>query len=942
MTADSPETPDPTRDTTQGAKAPKKKMSRAKKIWLSISGGVAVLLAVVLVYGFVITSSGYWLISKFTPDSEEVKQSFTSAAATTQTIADEGFVLMQNDDNFLPLKTSADAKTGINLFGMRAVQLVYNSGGSSASNVDRAIRLEDALQGENGNYNVNPDLLNLYYNYYKSGDISIDKTDAPANSSASEFIEEPSNITVPEVPANAYTDTTLYSDGKTILDHAKDFSDTAMIVLGRGGGEMYDFTVKELQLQDDEAAMVDDVANKFSNVILVINSANAMELDFVDKYPSIKSVVWIGYPGESGINSLARIINGTVNPSGHLADTWLKDNMANPAANNYLEAAADGAWDKNSFHYTNLPENDAVKAARSAAQSVGGDEVGFFTQESEGIYVGYKYYETRHDTDSSYKYDDVVMYPFGRGLSYTTFEKSILGMEEKDGEITLRVGVKNTGDVAGKDVIEVYSNPAYTGKIEKATVNLVTFKKTNEIAPGATENYSITFPVEDLASYDYKTNKAYVLEAGDYQIQVRDDSHTLIDSATYTVDTEKVYAEGKDGKRDSDQSVATNQFDDALGVDDYLTRDWKSDARAFTGPQKSDFTAPQEVIDAFNTFKAPSDASLGLTEADMPKTGVTLDKTIMLADMVGVPADDPKWDEFVSQLTVQEMADLGGNGAWIISAIDRLGVPKTMTPDGSTTIGSSTYSGAIMGKDGHGVTYPIPGVIAASWNSDIAYMMGTSVASEAQAIGFAGWYAPAMNIHRTPFNGRNFEYYSEDGTLAGKTAGQVIKAATDNGIITYMKHFAMNERETGVRSYLFTWSNEQAIREIYLKPFELAVKDGGSLAAMSAFDFIGPTWAGGNSALLTDVLRDEWGFNGLVITDANMYPFMDVVEASYAGGDMSLDVMSAWKPGEGGHASLLAAAAAAPESKIGMTRNLTESAKSILFSVSRSWPVANK
>lgn len=905
----------------------KKKMGKGKKAGIIAAIVFVVLIAAVLIYGFVITRSGYWLISRFSPDTEAKKMSYTSASDTTQVIADEGFVLMKND-GLLPLATAADNKTAINLFGMRGVQLVYNAGGSSASNVEKCIRLEDALNSESGNFTVNQDLLYMYYNYYKTGKISIAPTDAPLNKSASEFIEEPSNLTVPEVPANAYADTTLFPDGRSLLDHAHDFSDIAMVVVGRGGGEMVDFTPSQLQLSPDEADMVDAVCKKFDKVILVINSANPMELGFVNDYPSIQSVVWIGYPGESGIYSLVHILNGTVNPSGHLADTWLKDNLASPAAKNYLQLQKDGTWgipgaDKmgnDNFHYTNAPEGS-----------------GYFVQYSEGIYVGYKYFETRHDTDPSYKYDDEVMYPFGHGLSYTTFEQKIVGMEEKNGEVTLRVSVANTGKAPGKDAIEIYYNPPYTGAIEKATVNLLTYRKTNLIPAGETEIYSIAFPLEDMASYDYKTNKCYMLEKGDYEIMLRADAHTLLDSATYTLAGDIIYNEANAGKRSSDLQVAQNLFDDALGVDDYLTRDWKADSRAFTGPKQKDFTASAQVLAALQPYTTPTDKELGLTSTDMPQIGKTLDKTIMFSEMVGVPAGDAKWDEFVSQLTLEELANLSGNGAWQINGIERLGVPRTLTPDGSTTIGTSVYSGAIMGLEGSGVTYPIPVVTASTWNPEIAYIMGTSVGNEAQSIGFTGWYAPAMDTHRTAFNGRSFEYYSEDGVLAGVTAGNVIRGAREKGIVTFMKHFALNDRESNCRSYLFTWSNEQAMREIYLKPFEMAVKNGGSLGAMSSFNFIGSTWAGGNYNLLTELLRNEWGFEGLVITDANLYPFMSPVAMNYAGGNLSLDVMAAWKPGSGTHGSQMLEVAQAPDTEIGMTKNLVESAKDILFAVSNTW-----
>jgi beta-glucosidase len=466
-------------------------------------------------------------------------------------------------------------------------------------------------------------------------------------------------------------------------------------------------------------------------------------------------------------------------------------------------------------------------------------------------------------------------------------------------------------------------------------VNLVDFKKTNVIAPGATEYYSITFPIEDMASYDYKVNKSYMLEKGDYSIMLRENAHVELDSEIFTLNDEIIYNEANDGKRSTDLVAATNLFDDAIGIDDYLTRAWDPASRAFTGPKAADYTATDKILAAMK-YTAPTDAELGLKASDIPEYGKTLAKQIDFSEMVGLEYDDPKWDEFVSQLTLKEMSVLAGTGTWQIAGIDRLGVPRTLTPDGTTTIGASIYSGAIMGADGKGVTYPTPVVIASTWNVDIANLMGTSVGNEGKANGYSGWYAPAMNTHRSPFNGRNFEYYSEDGLLAGKIAANVVKGAKDQGMITFMKHFALNERESNVRNFMFSWSNEQAIREIYLKPFEMAVKEGGTLGAMSSFNFIGYSWAGGNSNLLTGVLRNEWGFKGLVITDANIYPHMNPIAMLNAGGNLSLDVMGAWT-GKNGHNEVMLKATEDPAIKISVIKNLYESSKHMLYAVSNTW-----
>ena len=894
------------------------KMSKKMRNILISLGVMAVLLGGILYYGFVVTSSGYWLIAKFQPDTEEQKLSYSTAVETVEMITDEGFVLMKNDDNFLPISTSEEDKAKINVFGIRSVVTLFNSLGSTATDVTDAVKLEEALQGSDGNFELNQDLLYLHYNFYKNGNITIRETDAPKNRSDSEILGEAENLILPEVPNSAYEDTSLYDDGRTIIDHAKEFSDTALIVLGRGGGEMVDLSPNDLKLSDEEREMVDTVSTNFENVILVINSVNVLQLDFLDEYPSIKSIVWIGYPGESGTKSLARILNGTVNPSGRLVDTWPIDLLSMPASNNYREIDSQGNW-VGSNHYENAPSEDH----------------GFFIQYHEGIYVGYKYFETRNATDENYNYDNEVLFPFGYGLSYTTFEKSIIEMDEKDEEITLRIAVKNTGEVPGKDVIQIYYNPPYTGNIEKSVVNLVEFKKTNEIEPGDIEVYSLSFGIEDMASYDAENYGAYVLEQGDYELMLMDSAHTLVDSVTYSISDDIIYNDENAGSRSSDLQAATNQFEDAHHIDDYLTRDWDSSSRAFTGPQESDYTATQEIIDAL-TYEVPTDEELGYTLDDLPIYGQELDTTIMLSEMVDVDYDDPKWDEFVSQLTLEELSIISGTGAYQLAEIERLGVPKILQPDGSMAIASNIYSGPIMGNEGVGVTYPSPSVTASTWNPDMGYLMGVSVGTEAQAFGYNGWYSPSMNIHRTPFNGRNFEYYSEDGVLSGKIAAGVVKGATEKGVITYIKHFALNERENGVRSQLFTWANEQAIREIYLKPFELAIKEGGSLGVMSSFNYIGLNWAGGHKGLLTEVLRNEWGFEGVVITDANMYPHMNVLQMISAGGDVSLDVMAAWLGGEN-HSKDMLAAAEDPETQISTVKNLQRASKNVLYAISRTW-----
>ena len=895
----------------------KKGMSKKKRnIIIGVSTSIIVIIAAVLYYAFVVTTAGQWFLSQFTPVTEQQQMSYSSAIETTELIAEEGFVLLQNEDDLLPISTSEEEKTKINLFGTRSVVTLFNSGGSTATDVSSALKIEEALR-EEGQFELNQDLLHLYYNFYKTGNVSIDPTDAPKNRSDSEVLGESNNLILPELPLEAFNSTDLFDDGRTVMDHAKEYSDIAMVVLGRGGGEMQELSPKDLRLTSEEEILIDQVSTNFDKVILVINSANVMQLDFLDDYPAIKSVLWIGYPGESGTKALANILKGDVNPSGRTVSTWPSDITNNPAAKNYLELNDEGEFISDG-RYENAPE-----------------DMGYFVQLHEGIYVGYKYYETRAATDESYNYDEEVIYPFGHGLSYTSFEKDILAINVENDVVTVKVNVENTGDTTGKDVVQIYSNPPYTGEIEKSTANLVSFLKTNDMEPGQSDVYSIDIPLEDFASYDYKNEAAYVLEAGEYQVELKDNAHDLLDAMSFNIDDKIVFSEEQDGKRPSDFAAATNQFEDAHFIDDYLTREWDSESRAFTGPKPSDYTAPEDVLAALD-YTLPTDEELGLTSADLPSYDEQLDEPIMLEDMVGVSLDDPKWDTFVSQLTLEELTGVSGTGAYQLLEIERLGVPKTLNPDGTMAIASNIYSGPIMGVEGVGVTYPSPMVLASTWNRDLAYMMGESVGNEAKGFGYSGWYAPAMNILRTPYNGRNFEYYSEDGLLAGEIAAGVVKGATDQDIITYVKHFALNEREFGVRSGLFTWSNEQAIREIYLKPFERAIKEGGSIGVMSSFNFIGKTWAGGHEGLLTNVLRNEWGFDGFVITDANIYPHMNVMQMLHAGGDVSLDVMAAWQGGRN-QANDMLEFAENEETKVGTIIELQRASKNVLHAITETW-----
>lgn len=535
-------------------------------------------------------------------------------------------------------------------------------------------------------------------------------------------------------------------------------------------------------------------------------------------------------------------MSGEVNPSGRLVDTFVYDLKDTPAANNYGE-----------FEYTNSDE------------ITGGTGTAKFVNYTEGIYVGYKFYETA-DAEGLIDYDKTVQYPFGYGLSYTTFDREITGLENDGTTVTVDISVTNTGGTAGKDVEEIYFTPPYyNGGIEKASTNLVDFVKTSLLEPGASEMVSVTFDLEDMASYDSEGNGCYVLEHGDYEITLNSDSHTVIDAETVTVEDDVIYDDSHDGKRSSDQMAAVNHFEQAKGHVTYLSRaDGFANYEEATAAPK-DFEMTAEEIENYTCKYSFNAADYDDANGEMPTTGAN--NGVILSDMAGLSFDDEKWEELLDNLTVEEMVNMATDGGFKSAAMDSVKAPQSVDSDGPASLKSNFNSNA-------GTPFNCGTMIAATWNKEFAYQRGTQMGIEGSELGITGWYGPAMNIHRTAFSGRNFEYYSEDGTLSGIIGGLEVKGATEQGMMVYLKHFALNDQETNRTNGICTWSTEQAIREIYLKAFESAFKDGKSTAVMTSFNMIGSEWAGSSEALLTDVLRNEWGFHGAAITDA-MDPLAD-------------------------------------------------------------------
>ena len=766
-------------------------------------------------------------------------------------VQSEAITMLKNDDSNLPLSNKK-----VNVFGWGSTNPVYGGTGSgSMSDQYDTVSLLDGMK--EAGLETNADLSKLYTDY---------RADRPVVAMWSQ------DWTLPEVPADQYSD--------SLISDAKSFSDEAVVVITRVGGEGADLptnmkaetiTYKNnskdyddfqdgehfLQLSKTERDMIDLVTKNFDKVTLVYNGANAFQFDFLSNYPQIKSVLWCPPAGQTGFSALGDVLVGETNPSGKTSDTFVKDLTKTPVFNNTDGAAAassssvgaDGA-----FVYDNVDDLAAKYTGFTGQENT---VLPSFVNYVEGIYVGYKFYETAAD-EGLINYDDTVIYPFGYGLSYTSFEQKMGDVSYKDGKVTFDVTVTNTGDTAGKDVVEVYYNPPYTdGGIEKASKNLVAFEKTEKLEPGASETVKIEFDDDDMASYDNKGAKAWVLEKGDYTISIQSDSHHVIDSEKINV-ADTITYDSESNTHNDDQTVATNQFDYAAGDVTYLSRanHFANYAEATAAP--TNFSMSDEVKAAFTNNGNYDPTKYDDDSDEMPTTGAKND--LRLADMYGKDYDDADWEKLLDQLTFDDMDNLIANGGYGTPAVSSVGKIQLTDADGPASL-NNNFTG--VGSIG----FPASTAFACTWNKDLAKQFGEMIGDMAHDMHVAGWYAPAMNIHRGAFSGRTFEYFSEDSLLSGVMASNEIAGAKEKGVYSFMKHFALNDQETNRTNMVCTWADEQAIREIYLKPFEMSVKEGGAQAVMSSFNYIGNTYAGGNNALLNTVLRDEWGFKGFVLTD---------------------------------------------------------------------------
>lgn len=835
-----------------------KNLSKARKVGTVI---LSIFLIIVTTANFVGLQFANLINQYFTSidlNDVNIQKVRNDSTETAKALADEGFVLLKNENNVLPL-----AGKQVNVFGYSSIDINFGGTGSGSGNNEYNIGFYEGLA--NAGIEVNEELKEFYQQAYTK------KQDTNA------LVMVGGDYNNYE-PAKAD-----YSD--EIMANAKEYSDTALIVLTRNGGEGGDLPMDTaayaggaagehyLELNQNERDMVAMVEENFENVVVIINSSNAMELGFIDD-SSVDAALWIGGPGCEGCNSLGQILTGKVNPSGRLTDTYAYDLTCNPSYYNFGQFLFENTDNK----YSLIFENPSVFNGENYA----------YADYAEGIYVGYRYYETRWIDNETNECDETaykanVQYPFGYGLSYTEFEQKITDFTDDGDTITLEVTVTNVGDTAGKDAVQIYyTAPYYLGGIEKSFVNLEDFGKTQILNPGESETISFTFKYEDMASYDYSGHGCYVLEHGDYEIKLMNNSHDLIDSRTVTVAKDVIYDESN--PRSTDEVAAVNQFDDVSYGNDvaYVSRaDWESTLPTERPANKN---ASPELIEEIE--------NQGLTEAQLAEETediVVADHGLSIEDVKGLDYDDPKWSELLEQLSVDEMVNLIANGGYATAAVESIGKLATLDQDGPQGVNS------LISDDVKGVVFPAEVVVAATFNKELAEEMGRSLGSEAAEYGIAGLYGPAMNTHRSPFGGRCYEYYSEDGVLAGKIAAAFVRGANESGIYCYMKHFAMDEQETE-RLDISIFCTEQAMRELYFKPFEICAKEGGVTAVMASDSFIGGTWAGEREELMNTVLRDEWGFDGMVITDFVTSNSKNADRAIRSGTDLSLTTLGNLTP----------------------------------------------
>lgn len=776
----------------------------------------------------------------------------------------EATVLLQNENDTLPLKEGAQ----ITLLGAGSAMDQFMVGGIGSGAIDTSsLRTLTEVFTEAG-YGVNQTMVDFY---------------AVGNGSAYRRVSTQGIVN--ECPVGEF--------GAAEVDSFADYKDAAVIVIGRESGEGADipFTTQDdasrslLQLSPQELELIDYATAHFDKTVVLLNTTMPMVIDEL-KGKDV-AVMYIGGGGMSGFEAIPEILNGVRYPSGRLTDTYVADPLAVPSTANY----------------------DVFQLVAPQGADTTFEESTYVLYQ-EGIYVGYRYYETRYEdvvmktpNAGTFDYEGEVVYPFGYGLNYTEFEWSGFEVEEKDDSFEVGVTVENVGGHNGKDVVEIYMQSPYTeydkeNGVEKASVVLAGFAKTGELAPGESETVKVNVPKEYMRSYDAYQAKTYIVEDGTYYFAAGGDAHmalnhilaekgyTVADGMTAEGDASMVYSyeqeefDAKTYSYGADGEKITNEFDGfdlAYYMDDvtYLSRnDWEGTWPQY-GETHATLVATEEMLSDY-AVKHEIDEN-----AVMPTTGA--DNGLVLASMIGLEKDDEAWDLLLDRMTAEEMMNLVENGGYYTILVKSINKPKTLDKDGPSGITSTLIGGA--GCFG----FPIEMLVACSWNVDLAQRLGELVGEDGLMAKVAGWYAPGLNTHRSPFNGRNYEYYSEDPCLGSKIGTAVTVGCQSKGTYVYIKHFALDDQGVGGA---YTFANEQSVREIYLRQFEESVTIGDAHAAMTNNGNVGMTWCGRNLQLMTKVLRGEWGFDGFVISDqatANRTEKLDIYDGLAAGTDLWLN-----------------------------------------------------
>lgn len=810
-------------------------------------------------------------------------EAFANAQEVNLKLAEEGFVLLKNENAALPMNKGAR----ISVFSKNSVNLSYGGSGSGGFDTSNNKNLYESLN--DAGFVTNP-TLKRFYESSQSG---------PVRTANSSDLDNGDNqkIATAETPQSKYTD--------AVRNSYADYSDAALVVITRIGGEGFDLPRYQgdsegavspdshyLELDQNEIDLLTAVTDgTFKRVVVVFNTPSSFEATFLkdSAYAAfadkIDAAVWIGFTGSNGITALGEILNGDVNPSGRLVDTWAADFTKNPSFVNFGTGCLPDTTDKydGGMYYS--------------------------VDYEEGIYVGYRYYETRGETDGEDWYNANVVYPFGYGLSYTTFNWTVGDASASEIElgttITVPVTVKNTGSVAGKDVVQLYASAPYTlGGIEKAHKVLVGFAKTKLLQPGESETVTVSFDPYSAASYDYRDANSngfsgYELEAGEYTLYVSRNAHESEKAIALNL-----AADVQIGTDPTTDSEVVNRYTDS---EDFLDSDWQLDAMLSRADWEGTWPTPQTAQQHAGTDRLyeeiRSEEHNNPTDFDSeeyPWFGeeptLTLRDLLPSAEAEGyepvVSYDDERWEELMMGCDEEEMIALINNGAYHTLAMESVGLPATIHGDGPSGFTCFMSKEQVNGT----CQYVSEPVMASTWNIKLMNELGEAIGEEGtigdKATGqpYSSIYAPGVNIHRSPFGGRCSEYFSEDPFISGMMGAAEVQGIQSRGVLPTVKHFVANEQEThrSIGGDL-SWLSEQALREIYLKPFEYTVKLGETRGIMTSFNRIGTRWTGGDYRLLTEILRNEWGFNGLVICDFNTIPqYMIPRMMFYAGGSLDL------------------------------------------------------